>query len=101
VLATLCSAACLGPSLKYDEQRLQKKCDVTGRDEVTLEQARCIARVAGLKEGRKCPFELNEFTRAGGTSVIAVRETCSTLALEIDRATGEVVAVAVGAGDAP
>jgi hypothetical protein len=100
-LGLLFSAACVGSGLKFNEQRLQDKCGVNGRDGVTLDQARCMAKVAGLKDGRRCPLEVNEIARGDETVVFEAREGCSTLGLEIDKATGEVVAVEIGEGKAP
>lgn len=100
VLATLVAPACFGPKLKYDADRLQRKCAVDGRTEITLDQARCVAKVAGLKESRKCPFELTEVVRETEGPVIEVRETCSTLGMDIAKSTGEVVGVELGEGAA-
>jgi len=100
LLACLVSPACLGKGLKYDAERLQRKCKLTAGVDVTEDQARCIAKVAGLKQGRKCPFEVEALTDETRRSVYDVRESCSGISIRIDRSSGEIVGVDFGQGDA-
>ena len=100
LLACLLSAACLGKGLRYDAERLRKKCKLSAGAEVTRDQARCIAKVAGLKEGRKCPFVIEERSAGAAGEVFDVHESCSGIGLSIARASGEVVRVDFGEASA-
>ena len=101
LLACLVLPACLGKGLKYDAERLQQKCKLTEGVELTHDQARCIAKVAGLKQGRKCPFEIVELTDDVQRSVYDVHESCSGVGIRIDRASGEILGVDFGEAAAP
>ena len=89
-----------GRALGYDARRLERKCEVIAGVELSAEQARCVARVAGLRDGRKCPLRQIELETASGT-VYRFEESCAEVGLEVDGRTGRVVAVALGAGEAP
>jgi hypothetical protein len=101
LLACLLFPCCLGKGLKFDAERLQRKCKLTEGVDVTHDQARCIAKVAGLKQGRKCPFEIEERIDEGEQPVYDVTESCSGISIRIVRASGEIVGVDFGEGAAP
>jgi hypothetical protein len=86
--------------LKFDAARLERRCGVTAGRKVDAEQARCIARVAGLRDGRKCPLRSSQ-RGAGAGLVYRFEESCAEVAIEIEAASGRVVAVALGEGAAP
>jgi len=96
LLACLLLPACLGKGLKFDAERLQRKCELTAGVEVTHDQARCIAKVAGLKEGRKCPFEIVESTDEVQGPVYDVTESCSGIGIRVRKASGEILGVDFG-----
>lgn len=96
LLTCLVAPACLGKGLKFDAERLQRKCTLAQGEPVTLDQARCIAKVAGLKEGRKCPFEIVESNDVKAGPAYEVRESCSGIAIRIAKASGEIVGVDFG-----
>ena len=101
LLASLLLPGCLGKGLKFDVERLQRKCDLVEGTNVTHDQARCIAKVAGLKEGRKCPFEIAESTDEARGAVYDVQESCSGIAIRIHKASGEILGVDFGEAAAP
>ena len=101
LLACLVLPSCLGKGLKFDAQRLQRKCELTEGTDVTHDQARCIAKVAGLKQGRKCPFEIVELTDEVQGPVYDVRESCSGIGIRIHKASGEILGVDFGEAAAP
>jgi len=101
LLACLVTPACLGKGLRFDAQRLQRKCRLAEGEQVTLDQARCIAKVAGLKEGRKCPFEIVESVDEDRGPTYDVQESCSGIGIRIARASGEIVGVDFGEAAAP
>ena len=101
LLACLLFPGCLGKGLKFDAERLQRKCKLTDGVDVTHDQALCIAKVAGLKQGRKCPFEIEERIDQGARPVYDVTESCSGISIRIVRASGEIVGVDFGEGAAP
>jgi hypothetical protein len=92
---------CLGKGLEFDEQRLRTRCALGEQVEVTRQQALCIAKLAGLKEKRKCPFEIEEGTLEGQGPFWGIRESCSGIGIHIDRATGAIVGVEYGEVSAP
>jgi hypothetical protein len=92
----LLQPACFGKGLKFDAERLQQKCNLTGETEISLDDVRCIAKVAGLKEGKKCPFAIDELIDGRQRSVYDVRESCSGIGIRIDRTSGEIVGVDFG-----
>jgi len=99
VLALLVLGGC-GRRLGFDVERLHRKCGIVSGVELDARQARCVARVAGLRDRRKCPLELTEHETAHGT-VFRARESCAEVGLEIDARTGRIVAVELGEGSAP
>ena len=100
-LACLVLPSCLGQGLKFDAERLQRKCKLTEGTDVTHDQARCIAKVAGLKQGRRCPFEIAELTDERQGPVYDVRESCSGIGIRINKASGEILGVDFGEAAAP
>lgn len=65
---------------------------------------RCLARLAGLRDDRRCPLVIDEAVMTGGAQAYRARESCGGMGLYVDRATGQVVAVEYGraiAGVAP
>ena len=101
LLGCLVLPACLGKGLKFDAERLQRKCDVTAGVELTQDQASCIAKVAGLKEGKKCPFEIVESTDEVQGPVYDVLESCSGIGIRIRKTSGEILRVDFGEAAAP
>jgi hypothetical protein len=101
LMTCLVLPSCLGKGLKYDAERLQRKCKLTEGTDVTHDQARCIAKVAGLKQGRKCPFEIVELTDELQGPVYDVRESCSGIGIRIHKASGEILGVDFGEAAAP
>jgi hypothetical protein len=86
-----------GRRLRFDAERIQRKCGVTQGVELSRDQARCVARLAGLRDGRKCPLDLTEVDGgAGGDVVWQVRESCGGVGLQIAAQDGRVVAVELG-----
>jgi hypothetical protein len=92
-LVFLAAGCWTGRSLKFDEERLRDKCEVTPGAEIDEERARCIARLAGLRDKRRCPLEAVE-TEDG--SAWRMRESCSGITIRIDRSDGSVSAVRLG-----
>lgn len=101
VLVCMVLPACLGKGLKFGAERLHKKCKLTEGVQVTHDQARCIAKVAGLKEGRKCPFEIVETNDDLQGPVYDVQESCSGIGIRIRKASGEILGVDFGEAAAP
>ena len=100
VLAVILLVSCKRP-LKFNEQRLQKKCGVDGRTELTRDQARCMARLAGLRDKKKCPLEIAGIELGeSGVPAWIVEEGCGELALTISRADGRVLVVRAGSAEA-
>lgn len=96
LLVPVATASC-GRRLRFDAERIESKCGVTQELELSREQARCVARLAGLRDGRKCPLELKQVDDgAGGDEVWQIRESCGAMGLQIAARDGRVVAVELG-----
>lgn len=95
VLAALLVAAltgCGGSAVKQDTKRLKNKCDVVRGDPVSMEEARCIAKLHGIKDKQSCPVEVDrpaDFRE----SVFRVRESCNGLGVIIAESSGRVLAI--------
>jgi hypothetical protein len=97
VAVALPSAACFGRKLKFNEAKLAKRCGVTAGVRLTEDRALCIARLAGLRDTRKCPLEIAGMPaedRPDG--VYHVRESCGAVGLFITLEGGRVVGVELG-----
>jgi len=101
IAVTIASIAILlGPScgreLKFDDKKIARKCKVALGPTLTREQAVCIARLAGLHDGKRCPFDVTELaTDQPDDAAFRVRETCGSLGLLLAD-DGRVAAVEVG-----
>jgi len=108
VVVSILLAVCLalpsctgGRPLKFDTERIAKKCSVDGTDEISQDQALCIAKLAGLKPSRNCPLDLREADLGDDeVPVFVVHQICSGTGVSIDRASGKIVAVELGEGQA-
>jgi hypothetical protein len=90
----LIAAGCAGRPLKFDESKIERKCGVEPGVEIVEDQARCIARLAGLRDKKRCPLVTNREDGASGP-VLRVAESCGTAALHL-AGNGRVVAVELG-----
>lgn len=96
VLLALATMACAS-SLRFEADRLERRCDLAAGTELSARQAVCVGRLAGLKDTRRCPLEVTELAPdATGEPAYEIRETCGKLALRITRTGGEVIGVRVG-----
>jgi hypothetical protein len=93
VSSILLLAGCAG-GLRFDARTIEKRCGVSATVELDRQQAVCMARLAGLKETRRCPLAVGETTE--GPPAFRVRETCSGLAVSISKADKSVVVVELG-----
>ena len=85
--------ACAG-GLRFDARTLERRCGVAAGVDLNEEQAVCMAKLAGLEQSRRCPFEVSETT--DGPAAFRVRESCSGLALSISKHDASVVVVELG-----
>lgn len=92
LIATLASC---GSAIKRDAKRLKRKCDVVQGTEVSEEQARCIARLYGIKQTKSCPLEVDR-TDDFGQPAFRIRESCSGVGVFVAESTGRVLAVLTG-----
>jgi hypothetical protein len=95
VVALLVTLASCGSALKRDAKRLKNKCDVVQGNEVTEEQARCIAKIYGLEETKNCPLEIDRSDDFGAPAY-RVRESCSGVGVFVAESTGRVLAILPG-----
>ena len=97
LLATLLVAGlagCGGSAAKKDARRLGRKCGLVQGNPVTADDARCIARLWGLKSSDNCPIEV-ELIEGYAEPVYRVHE-CEGLGLLVSGSTGRVLAVVSG-----
>ena len=97
-LAAWTCSACWGVRpLRFDATRIRAECGSVGAGGLSEEQARCIAELAGLKDKKRCPLELR---LSDDERSWHARESCSAMALRIDRDDGSIVEVELGSGRA-
>ena len=95
-LALVLAPAGCAKKLKYDAARIEKRCPAEPGAPLTAERARCIARVAGLRDKKRCPMVVDVLVGDDGAPrAHRVRESCSGLGIEID-GIGRIVAVEYG-----
>ena len=95
ILVALLVAAlsgCGGSAVKKDTKRLKNKCDVVRGDPVSAEDARCIAKLHGIKDKKSCPMEVDQ-PADFPESVFRVRESCNGLGVIVAKANGRVLAI--------
>jgi hypothetical protein len=85
-------AGCAG-GLRFDARTIERRCGVVAGTELSREQAVCMARLAGLKESRRCPFEIADVRDPDRGDAFRVRESCSGLAVSISRSDATVIVV--------
>jgi len=96
LLAMLIGLGCSRP-LKFNEKRIRNKCEISDAVELTPDQARCVGRLAGLKDKRDCPLQVHEVAHgASAQPAYDVRDSCGGIGLRVIKADGRVVAVEVG-----
>ena len=90
LVATLCG--CGGSAFKKDTTRLKKRCDIVRGDPVSEENARCIARLYGVRNTKSCPMKVDRpdsFPRP----VYRIRESCTGLGVVLAESSGRVLAL--------
>lgn len=92
-LAFLVLAAGCAVGLRFDARTIERRCGVVAGTELSRDQAVCMARLAGLKESRRCPFEIADVRDPERGDAFRVRESCSGLAVSISRSDATVVVV--------
>jgi len=92
-LAVLASA-CGGRPLKFDELAIQRKCAVVQGAAIDRQQALCMAKLAGLKDRKRCPLQTTELNEGEPPEpVFWVREPCTAVGIFVAKSDGRVVAV--------
>jgi hypothetical protein len=92
VIATLTSC---GSAIKRDAKRLKSRCEVVQGTQVSEEQARCIAKLYGIKQTKSCPLEVDR-SDDFGQPAFRIRESCSGVGVFVAESTGRVLAVLTG-----
>jgi len=83
---------CGGSAIKKDTRRLERKCGVVPGQPLAETQARCIGRLYGLQETKRCVTEVD---RPAGfhEPVYRLRESCSGIGVVIAESDGRVLAL--------
>ena len=92
--ALLVTAGCGGSAAKKDARRLQDKCGVVQGRPISIEQARCVARLWGLEGTKSCPIEIEPLE--GYPETVYRAHECGGLGLLLSGSTGRVLAVISG-----
>ncbi len=87
--------ACGGSAIKRDTKRLKNKCNIVRGDPVSEEQARCIGRLFGVKNRKRCPMRVDR-PDSFPEPVYRVRENCDGLGIVIAASDGRVLAIVAG-----
>jgi hypothetical protein len=88
-------AGCGGSAIKRDTRRLHSRCDVVRGTAVSEEQARCIAKLYGVKDKKRCPVQVDR-PHDFGASVYRIRESCNGLGVVVAESSGRVLALVAG-----
>jgi len=88
-------SGCGGSAIKKDAKQLKRKCDVVRGNPVSEEQARCIAKLFGIKDEKSCPMEVDR-PDTFGQPVYRVRESCNGLGAVVAESSGRVLAIVSG-----
>jgi hypothetical protein len=86
---------CGGSAIRKDAKQLKSKCDVVRGNPVSEEEARCIAKLFGIKDEKGCPMEVDR-PDTFAEPVFRVRESCNGLGAVVAESTGRVLAIVSG-----
>ena len=97
LLTTLVAAvgACGGSATRKDTRRLKNKCGLVHGNPVSTEGARCIAKLWGIKDSKRCPMQV-ALIEGYPEPVYRAHESCSGLGVLVAGSTGRVLAMVSG-----